>query len=61
MKTFVMWISIALNIVLIVWCNLNTSFINENKEKIEQLEQKLPENKVDTVFIINYYQQSKKK
>lgn len=49
-------------LILMAWCYLNTNFININTERIEKLEEYLPVvNQVDTVYIINFTPESKKK
>lgn len=50
MKTVILWITFAACILLAVWCNLNTFFINANTKRIENIEQN---NTNDTIYVIH--------
>lgn len=60
MKSIWPWILSGICLILACWCNLNTYFINQNTERIEKLEQNLPKNKVDSVYVINFKENKKK-
>lgn len=54
MKTIILWTTFTVCILLVVWCNLNTFFINANTERIENIEHNSSNYSTDTIYIIIY-------
>ena len=51
MKSIWLWVLSGICLLLMVWCNINTYFINQNTERIEEIIRTKSIIRIDTFYV----------